>query len=49
LDTNTSVESSLFDYKKPVKIIDQKNILLGIGFIDEEKTKLHPKLVLNAK
>ncbi len=49
LSTNISVESSLFDYKKPVKIIDQKNILLGIGFIDEEKTKLHPKLVLNAK
>tara|TARA_B100000902_G_scaffold10728_1_gene13101 strand:- start:343 stop:1260 length:918 start_codon:yes stop_codon:yes gene_type:complete len=48
-DANHLVESSSFDYKKPIKIINQKNILLGIGFIDEERTKLHPKLVLNAK
>ena len=31
------------------KIIDNNKILLGIGFLNEEKTKLHPKLVLNAK
>jgi len=48
-EANHLVESSSFDYKKPIKIINQKNILLGIGFIDEERTKLHPKLVLNAK
>ncbi len=43
------VKTSTFDYKKPIKIVDQKKILLGIGFINEEKTKLKPKLVLNAK
>ena len=48
-DANNFVKSSTFDYKKPIKIIDQKKILLGIGFINEEKTKLQPKLVLNAK
>ena len=47
--TNNFFKSSTFDYKKPIKIIDHKKILLGIGFINEEKTKLHPKLVLNAK
>ena len=49
LNANNFIRNSRFDYKKPIKIIDQKNILLGIGFINEEKTKLHPKLVLNAK
>jgi len=48
-NANNFIESSIFDHKKPIKIIDQKKILLGIGFINEEKTKLHPKLVLNAK
>ena len=48
-DANNFVKSSTFDYKKPIKIIDQKKILLGIGFFNEEKTKLQPKLVLNAK
>ena len=48
-DANNFVESSTFDYKKPIKIIDQKKILLGIGFFNEDKTKLKPKLVLNAK
>ena len=48
-DANNFVKSRSFDYKKPIKIIDHNEILLGIGFINEEKTTLHPKLVLNAK
>jgi tRNA pseudouridine55 synthase len=48
-DANNFVKSRSFDYKKPIKIIDNNKILLGIGFINEEKTTLHPKLVLNAK
>ena len=48
-DANNFVKSRSFDYKKPIKIIDQNKILLGMGFINEEKTTLHPKLVLNAK
>ncbi len=48
-DANNFVKSHSFDYKKPIKIIDHNKILLGIGFINEEKTTLHPKLVLNAK
>tara|TARA_B100000965_G_scaffold178405_1_gene148845 strand:- start:240 stop:1154 length:915 start_codon:yes stop_codon:yes gene_type:complete len=46
---NSFVKNCSFDYKKPIKIIDKNKILLGIGFINEEKTKLQPKLVLNAK
>ena len=49
LDANNFVKSCSFDYKKPIKVIDNNKILLGIGFINEEKTTLHPKLVLNAK
>ena len=48
-DTNNFFKCCAFDYKKPIKIIDNNKILLGIGFLNEEKTKLHPKLVLNAK
>ncbi len=48
-DANNFVKSCSFDYKKPIKIIDRNKILLGMGFINEEKTTLHPKLVLNAK
>ena len=48
-DANNFVKSCSFDYKKPIKIIDHKKLLLGIGFINEDKTTLHPKLVLNAK
>ena len=48
-NANNFFQTSTFDYKKPIKIIDQKKILLGIGFINEEKAKLQPKLVLNAK
>ncbi len=48
-DNNNFIKSCSFDYKRPIKIIDRNKILLGMGFINEEKTTLHPKLVLNAK
>ncbi len=48
-DSNNFTKSCTFDYKKPIKIIDFKKNLLGIGFINKEQTNLNPKLVLNAK
>ncbi len=48
-DINNFVKSCSFNYKQPIKIVDHNKILLGIGFLNEEKTTLHPKLVLNAK
>ena len=42
-------KSRSFDYKKPIKVINNNKILLGMGFLNEGKTTLHPKLVLNAK
>ncbi len=48
-DVNNFAKNCSYDHKKPIKIIDKNKILLGIGFINEEKTTLHPKLVLNAK
>ena len=48
-DINNFVKNSSYDHKKPIKIIDKSKILLGMGCINEEKTTLHPKLVLNAK
>ena len=48
-DTNNFIKCCSFDCKKPIKIVDNNQILLGIGFINEEKTILRPKLVLNAK
>ena len=48
-DASNYVNNCVYDHKKPIKIIDKKEILLGMGFINEEKTTLHPKLVLNAK
>ena len=41
--------SNSFNYEKPIKVIDRRNNLLGIGFFNEEQTNLNPKLVLNAK
>jgi len=38
-----------FDYKKPIKVIDKNQSLLGIGFLNKDQSKLNPKLVLNAK
>ena len=42
-------KSKTFDYKKPIKVIDQRKTLLGIGFLNREKGNVNPKLVLNAK
>jgi len=42
-------EISPFHDEKPIKVIDQKKSLLGIGFLDKERTHVNPKLVLNAK
>jgi len=49
VDINYFKESKAFDYKKPIKVIDNKKTLLGIGFLNKEKTNINPKLVLNAK
>jgi len=49
VDINNFMESKTFDYKKPIKVIDKRKTLLGIGFLNEEQTNLNPKLVLNAK
>ena len=48
-DINFFNESKTFDYKKPIKVIDKRKKLLGIGFLNKEQTNLNPKLVLNAK
>ena len=42
-------ECETFDYKKPIKVVDKSESLLGIGFFNEEQNKINPKLVLNAK
>jgi len=49
IDINYLSESKTFDYKKPIKVIDKRKTLLGIGFLNEEQTYISPKLVLNAK
>ena len=49
VDINYFKESKAFDYKKPIKVIDKRKILLGIGFLNKEQTNINPKLVLNAK
>ena len=49
VDINYLNESKTFDYKKPIKVIDKKKDLLGIGFLNKEQTNINPKLVLNAK
>ena len=49
IDINYLQESNSFDYKKPVKVIDNKQTLLGIGFLNKEQSIINPKLVLNAK
>ena len=38
-----------FDFTKPIKVLDKKNTLLGIGFLNKELSNVNPKLVLNAK
>jgi len=49
VDINYLQESNSFDYKKPLKVIDNKQTLLGIGFLNQEQSCINPKLVLNAK
>ena len=49
VDINYFKERKSFDYKKPIKVIDNKQTLLGIGFLNKEQSNINPKLVLNAK
>ena len=49
VDINNFNESITFDYQKPIKVIDKRQTLLGIGFFNKEQTNINPKLVLNAK
>ncbi len=49
VDINYFNESKSFDYKKPIKVIDKKQTLLGIGFLNKDQSNINPKLVLNAK
>ena len=49
VDINYLNKSKTFDYTKPIKVIDKRKTLLGIGFLNREKIKINPKLVLDAK
>ena len=49
VDINYFKKSKYFDYKKPIKVIDKKQTLLGIGFLNKDQSNINPKLVLNAK
>jgi len=49
VDINYFKESKSFDFKKPIKVIDKKQTLLGIGFVNKDLSYINPKLVLNAK
>jgi len=42
-------QSITFDYKKPIKVLDERKTLLGIGFFNDEQNTINPKLVLNAR
>ena len=49
VDINYFNESNNYDHKKPIKVLDKRKNLLGIGFFNKEQTNINPKLVLNAK
>jgi len=49
VDINYFKKRKSFDYKKPIKIIDKKQTLLGIGFLNKDLSNINPKLVLNAR
>ena len=49
LDIDYLHKINIFDYTKPIKVVDKRKILLGIGFLNNEQTQINPKLVLNAK
>ena len=48
-DTNYFTSTNFFDYQKPIKVIDKKQTLHGIGFLSKDQSNINPKLVLNAK
>ena len=49
IDINHLYECQAFDYKQPIKVVDRKKMLLGIGFLNDDHTNINPKLVLNAR
>ena len=49
LDIDYLHKINIFDYTKPIKVVDKRKILLGIGFLNNEQTQINPKLVLNGK
>ena len=49
VDINYFKESKSLDFKKPIKVIDEKQTLHGIGFLNKDQSNINPKLVLNAK
>jgi len=49
VDINYFMKSKSFDCKKPIKVIDKKQTLLGIGYLNKDQSNINPKLVLNAK
>ena len=49
LDIDYLHKINIFDYTKPIKVVDKRKNLLGIGFLNNEQTQINPKLVLNAK
>ena len=49
VDINYFQKSKSFNYKKPIKVIDKEQTLLGIGFLNKDQSNINPKLVLNAK
>ena len=49
LDIDYLHKINIFDYAKPIKVVDKKENLLGIGFLNNEQTQINPKLVLNGK
>ena len=49
IDINYFKKSKSFDCKKPIKVIDKKQTLLGIGFLNKDLYNIYPKLVLNAR
>ena len=49
IDINYLQKSKSFDYREPIKVIDKKQTLLGIGLFNKDQSNINPKLVLNAK
>jgi len=49
IDINYLKNKNTFENTKPIKVIDTKNDLLGIGFLNKDQSIINPKLVLNAK